>query len=148
VVVLSPGSPLLVWEGFPVAFVLTCVIEIPAYLGAFSALGWIRPGRGPLSVRSALALAVAVNLVTHPPLWAFALRSGTASARTLLAELVVAIVEGLLIFAVVRRRGPYPETWSNRLSWSMMVAVGVNTLSLLVGLLVMPVLTGGAAVAA
>jgi hypothetical protein len=146
--VLSPGSPLLAWNGFPVAFVLTCVIEIPAYVGAFSALGWIRPGRGPLSVRSAIALALGVNLVTHPVLWAFALRAGSASVGTLLAELVVAVVEGGLIFAVVRRRGPYPETWSNRLSWSMMVAVGVNTLSLLVGLVAMPLIIAGGSVAA
>jgi hypothetical protein len=146
--VLSPGSPLLVWNGFPVAFVLTCVIEIPAYVGAFSALGWIRPGRGPLSVRSAIALALGVNLVTHPVLWAFALRAGSASVGTLLAELVVAVVEGALIFAVVRRRGPYPETWSNRLSWSMMVAIGVNTLSLLVGLVAMPLIIAGGSAAA
>jgi hypothetical protein len=140
VTVLPPGSPLLLWNGFPVAFVLTCVIEVPAYVGAFSALGWIRPGRGPLGRGQAVALAFAVNLVTHPLLWAFALQA--ALTPRLLAEIVVAVVEGSLIFAVVRRRGPYPETWGNRLSWSLMVAVGVNTLSLLVGLVVMPLITG------
>ena len=23
------------WDGFPIAFALTCIIELPAYLGAF-----------------------------------------------------------------------------------------------------------------
>ena len=64
------------------------------------------------------------------------------------AEIVVALVEGGLIFAVVRRRGPYPETWFNRLAWSIMVAVGVNTLSLLVGLVLMPLITGQTAAVA
>ena len=144
--VLSSGSPLLLWNGFPVAFALTCVIEVPAYLGAFSALGWVRPGRGPLGRGTAVALGFAVNMVTHPLLWAFALQA--ALTPRLLAEIVVALVEGGLVFAVVRRRGPYPETLLNRLAWSIMVAVGVNTLSLLVGLVLMPLITGQASAVA
>ena len=45
VTVLPPGSPLLCWNGFPVAFALTCVIELPAYLGAFARSAGVAPGR-------------------------------------------------------------------------------------------------------
>jgi hypothetical protein len=139
--VVTPDSPLLWWNGFPVAFALTCVIELPVYLLAFAALGWCRsrpsPHR-PLTTRSALALALAVNCLTHPMLWAISLRQAQPG-WLLTAELSVALVEGLLIFFVVlRRRGR--ETPASRLSWSMLTALGVNTLSLLVGLVLLPVL--------
>jgi hypothetical protein len=139
--VVTPDSPLLWWNGFPVAFALTCVIELPVYLLAFAALGWCRsrpsPHR-PLTIRSALALALAVNCLTHPMLWAISLRQAQPG-WLLTAELSVALVEGLLIFFVVlRRRGR--ETPASRLSWSMLTALGVNTLSLLVGLVLLPVL--------
>ncbi len=137
--VVAAESPLLWWNGFPVAFVLTCVIELPVYLLAFAALGWCRarpsPNR-PLTVRTALALALAVNCITHPVLWALTVRR-PEPGRLLAAELCVALVEGLLIFLVVlRRRGR--ETSASRLSWSLLTALGVNTLSLLIGLLVLP----------
>ena len=54
---LASESPLLWWYGFPIAFALTCLIELPAYLGAFAALGWCR--RGALTVRSGLFKASA-----------------------------------------------------------------------------------------
>ncbi len=104
--VLTPSSPLLWWEGFPVAFALTCAIELPAYVLAFAALGWCRsrpsPYR-PLTIRTALALALAVNLITHPMLWAISLQLGR-TGELLIAELAVAVLEALLIFLVVRRR--------------------------------------------
>jgi hypothetical protein len=137
--VTTSGSPLLWWEGFPVAFVLTCVIELPAYVLAFATLGWcrLRPSaRRPLTVLSALGLGLAVNLLTYPVLWAVSLRL-SGPVELLVAQLCVAVVEGLLIFAVVlARRGD--ETWPSRLRWSLLTAVGVNTLSLLVGLVVLP----------
>jgi hypothetical protein len=137
--VVTPESPLLWWHGFPVAFVLTCLIELPVYLLAFAALGWCRsrpsPHR-PLTIRTALGLGLAVNCLTHPALWAMSLRE-PQPGRLLTAELGVALVEGLLIFLVVlRRRGR--ETPVSRLRWSMLTALGVNTLSLLVGLVVLP----------
>ena len=140
---VNPDSPLLWWNGFPVAFALTCVIELPVYLLAFAALGWCRarpsPNR-PLTIRTALLLALAVNCVTHPVLWALSLPE-PRPGRLLAAELVVALVEGLLIFLVVlRRRGR--ETPASRLSWSLMSALGVNTLSLLVGLVLLPLIIG------
>jgi hypothetical protein len=130
---------LLWWHGFPVAFVLTCLIELPVYLLAFAALGWCRsrpsPHR-PLTIRTALGLGLAVNCLTHPALWAMSLRE-PQPGRLLAAELGVALVEGLLIFLVVlRRRGR--ETPVSRLRWSALTALGVNTLSLLVGLVIFP----------
>jgi hypothetical protein len=59
--------------------------------------------------------------------------------RLLAGELGVALVEGLLIFLVVlRRRGR--ESPASRLVWSLLSALGVNTLSLLVGLVLLPLI--------
>ena len=137
--VVAPDSPLLWWNGFPVAFALTCAIELPVYLLAFAAMGWCRsrPSRNrPLTIRTALGLALAVNCISHPVLWAVFLRYPQLG-WLLIAEIGVALVEGLLVFLVVlRRRGR--ETPASRLKWSLMSAVGVNTLSLLVGLVLLP----------
>jgi hypothetical protein len=131
-----PGSesPLLWWYGFPIAFSLTCMIELPAYLGAFASLGWCR--RGALTCGSALGLALAANLISHPLLWVLSLRLDE-TAHLVWAEVGVAVLEGLMIFAVVQRRR-IGETRAGRLGWSLLCAVGVNTLSLLVGLVVLP----------
>ena len=138
---VGPDSPLLWWNGFPVAFALTCAIELPVYLMAFAALGWCRsrPSRNrPLTIRTALALALAVNCITYPVLWALSLRQ-PEPGRILITEIGVALLEGLLVFlAVLRRRGR--ETVASRLAWSLMSAVGVNTLSLLVGLVLLPLM--------
>lgn len=129
------------WNGFPIAFALTCVIELPAYLVAFVTLGWCRarpsPAR-PLTIGSALGVGLAVNLITHPVLWRVALDL-RSPGPLLLAELAVVLVEGGLVFAVVRRRRGR-ERATSRLAWSMVVAAGANALSLLVGLLVLPTL--------
>ena len=139
---VTPGSPLLWWDGFAVAFLLTCLVELPAYVLAFVTLGWCRFGpspQRPMSLLSALGVALAVNLITHPLLWAVA-RGLSGPGELLIAELGVAVVEGLLIFAVaLARRGE--ESRASRLRWSLLTAVGVNTLSLLVGLVVLPLLT-------
>ena len=136
------GSPLHWWDGYAVALLLTCAIELPAYLLAFTTLGWCRlrpsPGR-PLTVPSAVGVGLAVNLVTHPVLWAVARRL-SGPAELLVAELGVAVVEGLLIFAVVQGRRAEEESRASRLRWSLLTAIGVDTLSLLVGLVVLPVL--------
>jgi hypothetical protein len=140
--VVTPGSPLQWWDGYLVAFLLTCAVELPAYLVAFSTLGWcrLRPNpRRPLTVLSALGLGLAVNLITHPLLWTVARRLD-GPADLLMAELGVAVVEGLLIFVVVQTRRAEDESRASRLRWSLLTAVGVNTLSLLVGLVVLPLL--------
>ena len=78
--VLGSESPLLWWYGFPVAFALTWLIELPVYLAAFAALGWCGP-TGPTltTVGPRSALALAVNLVTHPALWAVSPASAEAA---------------------------------------------------------------------
>jgi hypothetical protein len=134
--VLPADSPLLWWGGFPIGFALTCVVELPAYLATFWALGWLQTG-GPLTMGRSLRLGLAVNLVvTHPTLWLVGLTLGAAgrlSSTTLgAAELGVVFLEGLAIALVTRRPG-----------WSMVVALGVNGLSVVVGLLVLPVVTAG-----
>ena len=137
--VFSFRSVLSWWFGFPGAFVLTCVIELPAYLGAFVVLGWCGRGRRPdrsLTILTGLGLALAVNLITHPLLWWLTLDFDRPQ-QLILAELGVALVEGSVIFAVVRRRRG-TDSLVNRLGWSMMIAFGVNALSLLIGLLIMP----------
>ena len=82
-----------------------------------------------------LGLALAVNLITHPLLWWLAL-GFEQPQQLIMAELGVAVLEGLLIFAVIRHR-PGLDSLVNRLAWSLMTAIGVNTLSLLIGLLIM-----------
>ncbi len=139
---VTPGSPLQWWDGYAVAFLLTCVVELPAYLLAFTTLGWcrLRPSpRRPLTVLSAVGVGLAVNLITHPVLWTVA-RQLNGPADLLVAELGVATVEGLLIFVVVQARRTEDESRLSRLRWSLLTAVGVNTLSLLVGLVVLPLL--------
>jgi hypothetical protein len=141
--VLPADSPLRWWDGFPVAFALTCVIELPAYLLAFASLGWLgrrRDPQRPLTGAAALALGLAVNLITHPMLWAVSHRLRTGGSL-LLAEVGVAVVEGMLVFLVVER-----GTTGGRhglLGWALLAAVGVNALSVAVGLVVMPRLLQG-----
>jgi hypothetical protein len=140
--VVTPGSPLPWWDGYGLAFLLTCVVELPAYLLAFTTLGWCRlqpSPRRPLTLLSAVGVGLAVNLVTHPVLWTVA-RQLNGPADLLVAELAVAAVEGLLIFVVVQARRTEDESRLSRLRWSLLTAVGVNTLSLLVGLVVLPLL--------
>ena len=117
---VEPGSLLQFWNGFLAWLAITCAIEVPAYFGAFAAVGWVRRRRGALSRWSAVAVAMAVNVITQPFLWSFALR-GPDVGSLMLAELAAAAVEAALIFAVVRRRGRYPEGWGNRMAWCAMI---------------------------
>jgi Kef-type K+ transport system membrane component KefB len=136
---LASDSPLLWWYGFPIALMLTCAIEVPAYLAAFWALGWSRSRPSlfrPLTTRTALALALAVNLISHPMLWMISLRYGR-TGQLIIAETCVAVIEGLLIFVVVGLREG-TESRQSRLGWSLLTALGVNTLALLVGLITLP----------
>jgi len=137
--VLALDSPLRWWYGFPIALLLTCVIEVLAYLAAFWTLGWCRsrpsPFR-PLTTGSALALALAVNLISHPLLWMISLRYDR-TGQLITAEMCVAVIEGMLIFAVVALR-PGTDTRLSRLGWALLTALGVNTLSLLIGMITLP----------
>jgi hypothetical protein len=74
---LRPVSPPLSWYGFPIAFLLACAIEVPAYLAAFWSVGWCRSRPSayrPLTMRTALALSLLLNLISHPLLWMASLR--------------------------------------------------------------------------
>ena len=76
------------WTGasFPIALLLTCVIELPGLpAGVRRRLGWIpaRRAGGPAARAgcAAIGLALAVNLITHPVFWHAALRpAGTVGA--------------------------------------------------------------------
>jgi len=137
---VAPWSLVAFWDAFLVGLAITCAVEVPAYLGAFAAVGWVKRDRGPLNRWSAIAKAIVVNVITVPFLWRFVLR-GPDPGALLLAVLGVAAIEGALIFAVVRRRGKYPEGRGNRMLWCATIAIGVNALSLLVGLRALPLFT-------
>ena len=117
----GPGSPLLFWHGFLIAFTLTCAVEVPPYLGAFAALGWVRRDGGPLTRRSAIALMLAGACGRR--------RRGRVDLRRRTAP------------------GQVSGGLGSRLAWCAMIALGVNALSLLVGLLALPLLTSGPTVA-
>jgi len=85
----------------------------------------------------AAALALGVNLVSHPALWAVGLQMSNASSL-LLAETAVAALEGFAIFLVTTRARV--DQAAGRLRWSMLTAGGVNALSLVVGVVAWPVL--------
>jgi hypothetical protein len=115
------------WGGWVPAFVLTCVIEVPVYLVMFELFGLAgaapieqsagtraggtRAGdiRAPvirvpsLGWPQAIVLALVLNIATHPVFWAYALRIDSTLGQVL-AELVVTLAEGLIIWAVVGRR--------------------------------------------
>lgn len=122
---------LLWWDGFALAFALTCVIEIPVYLLAFVALGWIRSPRrpdAPLSAARGVALGLGVNLLTHPAFWAAAHRL-PGLATVIVGELAVVTIEAVVVLAVVRRR---PLS-------CLAVALLANAASAVLGSLLLPV---------
>lgn len=100
-------SVLTWWNGWAPAFLLSCAIEVPVYLVMFELFGLVGPSRdenAPVLGRGrAVLLALVVNVVTHPVFWPIALRIET-TAPLVAAEIVVTLVEGLLVWAVVRCR--------------------------------------------
>ena len=92
-----------------------------------------------LTIRTALALALAVNLITHPLLWAIvapaATSTGAAADRPSSRWRCVEGTADLRSWCCGAAGG---TASGNRLGWSLLTAVGVNTLSLLVGLVVLP----------
>lgn len=143
----------LTWsDGFLPAFVLTCVIELPAYLLGWTSLGWVArtraaavPGassaQGPIPLLGplpAVGLALLVNLITHPVLWV------TAEAwpeAVLALELSVVGVEGAIVAAVIRRRVTGRPAAAAP-GWAWPVALGANALSVLAGSTVLRMLIG------
>jgi len=82
---------------YPVALALTQLIEVPIYVVVLRRAGLLPTGR-------AVAVAVGVNLVTHPVVWAVLVHAGDAyPLRFVLAETSAMLVEAALLVAVVRR---------------------------------------------
>lgn len=106
---------------YPLALVLTLLVEVPCYVAAVTAASPARAGR-------AAAAAVMVNCVTHPPLWWFLRRFHGAAywPAFALAESAVCLVEALLLARALRLRGPVPYAAS----------VAANAASVLAGLLI------------
>ncbi|MFI6443501.1 hypothetical protein [Kitasatospora sp. NPDC050543] len=116
---------------YPLALALTLLVEVPLYVAALVPVGRVRP------VRATVA-AVAVNALTHPPLWWFLghFAAGAAAAYWTafgLAELAVCVVEAVLLRALLGARGPLPYAAS----------LTANAGSLLAGLLLGRMLLGG-----
>lgn len=115
-----------------VAFALTIAIEVPAYLLGLVALHRIGPPDGKrrrLSWLAAVLLVILLNLLTHPALW-WLFSAGyewtRLPAALPLAEVIVALLEGLLLFAVLRRDA----------GWLLLVAVGANAASYGTGMII------------
>lgn len=96
---------------------LTVAVELPLYVLGLGVLRLASPAR-------AVVLGVGVNLLTHPVLWC-ALAPDPTAAPTILAEVVVCLVEAAVMWLAVRRDG----------ALLVLLAVGVNAASLGVGLL-------------
>lgn len=103
------------------ALLLSCAIEAPVAYLIVRMTGW--PGRGPLHVALASAVATAV---THPQLWQAALwaypRFGVWRSLAVL-ELLVVVAEGLLIAWMA----------ALRLHRAMIVSLVANIASCLIG---------------
>lgn len=85
------------------ALALTLLVEVPLYIAALTVPGRVRPAR-------AGAAALAVNGVTHPPLWWFLVHVPAADywGYFAAAEAVVCGVEALLLGRALRLSGPVP----------------------------------------
>ncbi|HET9649431.1 MAG TPA: hypothetical protein VFP34_14545 [Microlunatus sp.] len=96
-------SVLTWWAGWIPAFVLTCAIEVPVYLLVLGLAGLTGGEQARITRAQAALTAVGVNVATHPLFWAIALELDDM-AGLVMAELAVIVVEGLLLFAVLRQR--------------------------------------------
>jgi hypothetical protein len=102
-------------HAYPLALAVTLAVEVPVYAGS------LRVAR-VLTVGRAAALAVLVNLVTHPLLWYGLSRAGPAWFAT--AEAAVVIVEAFGCWLLVRREPVL----------LLLVSLVANTASVLAGL--------------
>jgi hypothetical protein len=87
---------------YAAALALTLAVEVPVY-AVMLVTGWRVPWR------RAVALAVAANLATHPPLWwlLLPLTANPSYGWILLgAEAAVCLAEWLLLVVSLRRRDP------------------------------------------
>ncbi|MEW1864971.1 hypothetical protein OG896_32010 [Streptomyces sp. NBC_00669] len=107
---------------YPSALALTMAVEVPVYVAAITTASPARYGR-------TAAVAVMVNLVTHPVLWWFLSRvpAGGYWPAFTVAEGVVCLVEGALAAWWLRLRGPVPYAAS----------VAANAASVIAGMLLL-----------
>ncbi len=91
------------WGGWLPAFVLTCVIELAVYLLMLELFGLVGREPGQLRPGRVALLVLGLNAVTHPAFWAVALRLHS-TVGVLVGEVVVSLVEGALLWLVLRRR--------------------------------------------
>lgn len=104
------------------AYALTLGIELPVVVACFAALGWLRP----LGVVRVVVAVLVANL-THPVLWLVRPRS---PGGIVLAEAIVALVEGCWYVLVARRAGSGAPA-----AGALAVGVLANALSFGAGLL-------------
>lgn len=115
------------------AFAVTIAIEAPIYVALFRRRA---PPGLPLPWGPALALAVALQAVTHPALWFVAARwlyFEPYWAWVLVMEVGVVLVEGGLVAAAVAAHGGRP-TWRRALAFGLVAALIANAVSTLIGL--------------
>ncbi|GAA2105820.1 hypothetical protein GCM10009841_24960 [Microlunatus panaciterrae] len=120
---------MLASAGYLVALGLTCLVEVPLFLVGCRSMGWLGGTRGGTVLLwwQAALLGLGANLLTHPLLWSVSLRLDSVG-QLLGAEAGVVVVEALITWTVVRRQ----------LGWSLLLSLGTNSASLLVGSLLMP----------
>ncbi|GAA4244262.1 hypothetical protein [Dactylosporangium darangshiense] len=99
------------------ALLLTLAVEVPLYTAALTLLRLAGAWR-------AAALAVLVNLVTHPALWLF-LAPHPSAARLWSAEAVATAIEAAILIKAINRDKTVLAV----------IAVGANASSLAIGLL-------------
>jgi hypothetical protein len=109
--------------GYPAALALTLAVELPVYAVALRALLGTR-------LPSALAAAVAVNLVTHPLVWwalgAAARSRGGYETALLPVEIAAWLTEAALLRTLLRGQGRA----------LLHAALAANAASLLAGLVI------------
>lgn len=79
---------------YPVALLLTLAVEVPIYAAVL-----ISSELAPR--RTAVVLAICVNLLTHPVVWA--LTGSGSSVMLATAEIGAWLVEAAVLYAVIRR---------------------------------------------